>query len=71
MKLVAECRLYAEEYRKLAATMSQPEEKQALETMATAWENAADKPQLLKQFDRQTGLDSLKWGPQCAAPRRA
>jgi hypothetical protein len=33
MKLVAECQLYAEEYRKLAATMSKPEEKQALETM--------------------------------------
>jgi hypothetical protein len=62
MKLVAECRLYAEEYRKLAATMSQPEEKQALETMATAWENAADKweAQLLKQIDRQTGLASLQ-----------
>jgi len=61
MKLVAECRLYAEEYRKLAATMSQPE-KQALETMATAWENAADKreAQLLKQIDRQTGLASLQ-----------
>ena len=62
MKLVAECRLYAEEYRKLAATMNQPEEKQALETMATAWENAADKweAQLLKQIDRQTGLASLQ-----------
>jgi len=64
MKLVAECRLYAEEYRKLAATMSQPEEKQALETMATAWENAADKreAQLLKRIDRQTGLASLQIG---------
>jgi hypothetical protein len=62
MKLVAECRRYAEEYRKLAATMSQPEEKQAFETMATAWENAADKrqDQLLKQIDRQTGLVSLQ-----------
>jgi hypothetical protein len=62
MKLVAECRVYAEGCRKLAATMSQPEEKQALETMARAWEDAANKreAQLLKQIDRQTGLDSLK-----------
>ena len=62
MKLVAECRLYAEEYRKLAATMSQPEEKQALETMPRAWENVANKreAQLLKQIDRHTGLASLQ-----------
>jgi hypothetical protein len=62
MKLAAECRQYADEYRKLAATMSQPEEKQALETTARAWENAANKreAQLLKQIDRHTGLDSLE-----------
>jgi hypothetical protein len=62
MKLVAECRRYAEEYRKLAATTSQPEEKQALETMARAWENVANKweAQLLKQIDRHTGLASLQ-----------
>jgi Skp family chaperone for outer membrane proteins len=62
MKLVAECRRYAEEYRKLAATMSQPEEKQAFETMATAWESAADKreAQLLNKIDRHTGLASLQ-----------
>jgi hypothetical protein len=62
MKLVAECRLYAEECRKLAAQMSQPEEKQALETMARAWDNAANKWQahLLKQIDHKTGIVSLK-----------
>jgi hypothetical protein len=58
MKTVAEYRLYAEECRKLAAQMSQPEEKQALATMARAWENAANKweAHLLKQIDRQTGI---------------
>jgi hypothetical protein len=58
MKTVAEYRLYAEECRKLAAQMSQPEEKQALETMARAWESAANKweAHLLKQIDRQTGI---------------
>ena len=61
MKLVAECRRYAEEYRMLAATTNLPEEKQALETMATAWENVANKreAQLLEQIDRHTGLTSL------------
>jgi hypothetical protein len=61
MKLIAECRLNADGCRKLAATMSQPEEKLALETMATAWENAANKreAQLLNQIDRHTGLASL------------
>ena len=46
----------------LAATTSQPEEKQALETMARAWENVANKweAQLLKQIDRHTGLASLQ-----------
>ena len=57
MKLIAECLLYAEEYRQLAQ-MGEPEEKQALETTARAWENAANKreAQLLKQIERQTGL---------------
>ena len=61
MKLVTECLLYAEEHRKLAA-QSQPEEKQALEATARAWENAANKREalLLKQIDRQTGVRSLK-----------
>jgi len=45
----------------LAATTNLPEEKQALETMATAWENVANKreAQLLEQIDRHTGLTSL------------
>jgi hypothetical protein len=62
MKLVAECLLYAEEYRKLAAEMSEPEEKQALEITARAWESAANKreAQLLKQIDRQTGIIALQ-----------
>ena len=62
MKLVAECWLHAEEYRTLAAQMNQPEGKQALETLARAWENAANKweAHLLKQIDRQTGIVSLK-----------
>jgi hypothetical protein len=59
MKLVVECLLHAEEYRKLAAQMTQPEEKHALEVTARAWKNAANKreAQLLKQIDRQTGID--------------
>jgi hypothetical protein len=60
MKTVAEYLLYAEVCRKLEAKMAQPEDKQALETMARAWENAANerKAQLLKQIDHQTGLDA-------------
>jgi hypothetical protein len=62
VKTVAEYRLYAEGCRKLAARMALSEDKQALETMARAWENAAKEREahLLKQIDRQTDLDSFK-----------
>ena len=62
MKLVAEYRMYAEGCRKLAAQMREPEDIQALETMARAWENAANQreAQLLKQIDLQTGVDAVK-----------
>jgi hypothetical protein len=58
VKTVAEYRLYAEESRRLAAKMARPEDKQALETIARAWDSVADEREalLLKQID--SGGDS-------------
>jgi hypothetical protein len=58
VKTVAEYRLYAEECRKLAAKLARPEDKQAPETIARAWDRVADEreAQLLKQID--AGRDS-------------
>jgi hypothetical protein len=58
MKTVAEYRLYAEECRKLAAKTTRPEDKQALETIARAWERVGDEreAQLLRQIDGRTDL---------------
>ena len=53
MKTVAEYRLYAEECRKLATRTARPQDKQALETIARAWDQVADERevQLLRQID--------------------
>ena len=53
MKTVAEYRMYAAECRKLAAKTARPEDKQALETIARAWERVADEreAQLVRQID--------------------
>jgi hypothetical protein len=42
MKTVAEYRAYAAVCRRLMARVSRPEDKQALETVARAWEHLAD-----------------------------
>jgi hypothetical protein len=43
MKSVAEYRELAEECRELAAKLSNPEDKRALEQIASAWDTIADK----------------------------
>jgi hypothetical protein len=52
VKTVAEYRLYAQECRRLAKT-ARAEDKQALETIARAWDRVADEreTQLLNQID--------------------
>ena len=59
MKTVAEYRAYAAESRRLTASVSRPEDKQALETVARAWEHLADEREdrLLKQIDGDTLID--------------
>jgi len=59
MKTVAEYRAYAVECRRLMASVSRPEDKTALETVARAWDNLADEREarLLKQIDGETLLD--------------
>jgi hypothetical protein len=58
VKPVAEYRLYAEECRKLAAKMARPQDKQALETIARAWDRVADEreAQLVRQIDGPNDL---------------
>jgi len=41
MKLVAEYRRFAEEYRKLSAKLAKPADKIAVELMASAWDKVA------------------------------
>jgi hypothetical protein len=41
MKLVAEYRKFAEEYRRLSDRSAKPTDKEALKLMAGAWEKAA------------------------------
>jgi hypothetical protein len=41
MKLVAEYRKFAEEYRRLSDRSAKPTDKEALKLMAGAWERAA------------------------------
>ena len=42
MKTVAEYRQYAEECRRLAAQLTKPEDKRAIEIMAVAWDKVAE-----------------------------
>jgi hypothetical protein len=58
VKAVAEYRLYAEECRRLAAKTARPEDKQALETIARAWEQVADEREanLLRQIEGRNDL---------------
>ena len=39
---VAEYRKFAQDYRRLAAMLTKPEDRQALELMAIGWEKTAD-----------------------------
>ena len=49
----------AAECRRLVASVSRPEEKEALETLARAWDRIADEREarLLKQIDSDTLID--------------
>ena len=60
MKTVAEYRQYAEECRRLAPKVPQPEDKKALEAIARAWDRVADEREahLLKQINDRSGLDA-------------
>ena len=42
MHLVAQYRQFATDYRRLAATLTKPADKQALELLATGWDRAAE-----------------------------
>ncbi len=59
MKTVAEYRAYAAESRRLVTSVSRPEDKQALERLARAWDDIADEREarLLKQIDGDTLID--------------
>jgi hypothetical protein len=64
MKTVAEYRLHAEACRKLATKVSGPEDQQALETIARAWDRLANEREamLLKQVDESSGVNQAAPG---------
>jgi hypothetical protein len=54
MKFVAECRQFAEEYRKLSDRLDRRKDKDALELMARAWERiATEREDRLKGVGRE------------------
>jgi hypothetical protein len=60
MELVVQYRLCAEECRRLSTKISEPEEKQALESMARAWERVAEREtRLIKQIEIRSGLKAF------------
>ena len=62
VKAVAQYRLYAEECRRLASQTARPQDKQALEIIARAWDQVADEreAQLVRQIDGRNGLSPSK-----------
>jgi len=61
MKLVAEYRWLAEEYRKLSDKLASPKDKKALQLMARAWDSVATEREdrLLSQAVREL-LDRIR-----------
>jgi hypothetical protein len=58
MELVVQYRQFAEECRKLSAKIGEPQERQALESMARAWERVAEREaRLLKQIEIRSSLN--------------
>jgi hypothetical protein len=55
MKLVAEYRQFAEDYRKLSEKLARPTDKEAVELMASAWDKVATERQdrVLSQIVRE------------------
>ena len=51
MKTVAEYREFAERCRELAAVLSNPKDRQALELMASSWDKAAEQREALLQSE--------------------
>jgi hypothetical protein len=67
MKTVEEYRQFAEECRKLADTISNPDDRRAVEMMATAWDNVADQ----REAAIKKGLPvDPPWAPFSWWPRR-
>jgi hypothetical protein len=65
MRTVAEYQRYAEECRELAAKLTQPSDKRALEMMAAAWTKLADqrKTRLLTTPARRPNGSGLEGKP--------
>jgi hypothetical protein len=58
MRLVAQCRLLAIEYRRLAAQSPRRDDKEALELLAIGWDKIADRREaMLHKRSRSDRLD--------------
>jgi hypothetical protein len=54
MHLVALYRQFATDYRRLAATLTEPTDKQAMELFATGWDRVADNREaMLRSKERE------------------
>jgi hypothetical protein len=53
MRLIARYRQFATDYRRLAATLTKPADKQALESLATGWDRVAE--------SREAMIRSKEW----------
>ena len=53
MRSATDYRRFARQSRRLAAALSEPADKRALELMATAWDKAADKREAMLRSQEQ------------------
>jgi hypothetical protein len=53
MRSVADYRRFARECRRLAAELSEPEDKRALELMATGWDKTAEKRAAIQRDEKR------------------
>jgi hypothetical protein len=65
MHLVAQYRQFATDYRRLAATLTKPADKQALELFATGWDRVAAKREamLRSNLKQSTSATSPLFSP--------
>jgi hypothetical protein len=60
MRLVAQCRQFATDYRRLAARLTKPADKQALELFAIGWDRAAENREAMLRSKEREEPESIE-----------